>query len=179
MWERIKDYPFEVVVLHAPDKKGYAHIVTDNEYWRVIRAAVIHKKSNGMPFVDISNCQSEPTEQFLEMIENRLMVKCELHDRAGLLMNHKEIKSNTYMEEKLYCISSYKQNQWVVLPNGDVTLCCNDFSLQEVLGNIGEQKYEDILRGEKYLSVRRRMMCLEKDNDIICRRCYAARTLTE
>lgn len=41
------------------------------------------------------------------------------------------------------CIEELYHN--VVLPNGDVVLCCMDYDLKHILGNILEQDYEDVI----------------------------------
>jgi hypothetical protein len=33
----------------------------------------------------------------------------------------------------------------VLLPNGDISLCCMDYGLQHILGNLFESSYEDIV----------------------------------
>ena len=33
----------------------------------------------------------------------------------------------------------------VVLPNGDVSLCCMDYGLKHILGNLYTQEYNDII----------------------------------
>ena len=32
-----------------------------------------------------------------------------------------------------------------MLPNGDVSLCCMDYSLSYIIGNMFEQEYEEII----------------------------------
>lgn len=44
--------------------------------------------------------------------------------------------------------SSYEQN--VVLPNGDVVLCCMDYGLKHKIGNLLETNFNDLVRQEKY-----------------------------
>lgn len=44
--------------------------------------------------------------------------------------------------------SEFKQN--VVLPNGDLYLCCMDYGLKHKLGNILEENYNDIKRETNY-----------------------------
>jgi hypothetical protein len=41
------------------------------------------------------------------------------------------------------CIEDLYHN--VVLPNGDVSLCCMDYGLKHIIGNIYEQEYDDII----------------------------------
>ena len=59
--------------------------------------------------------------------------------------------------------------QFVMLPNGDVTLCCMDFGLKHPLGNLTSQSWFDIIRSPKYQSV-----CANRfkiDGDVLCRKC--------
>ena len=41
------------------------------------------------------------------------------------------------------CIEHLYHN--VVLPNGDVSLCCMDYSLEKILGNLFVDEYDDIM----------------------------------
>ena len=41
------------------------------------------------------------------------------------------------------CVEDLYHN--VVLPNGDVSLCCMDYGLKHIIGNIYEQEYDDII----------------------------------
>ena len=45
-----------------------------------------------------------------------------------------------------YCNRALRMNHNVLLPNGDVVLCCMDFGMQHVLGNLKRQSYEEILK---------------------------------
>jgi len=33
----------------------------------------------------------------------------------------------------------------VLLPNGDVSLCCMDYGLDHIIGNLHKQTYEDVI----------------------------------
>jgi len=57
----------------------------------------------------------------------------------------------------------------ILLPNADVLLCCMDYGLRHVLGNLDGQSYESLFRGSEF---RRVQEGLRRDSsDIICRRC--------
>jgi radical SAM protein with 4Fe4S-binding SPASM domain len=60
-------------------------------------------------------------------------------------------------------------NQNVMMPNGDVYLCCMDWSLQHKLGNLHEQSYEELHQSEEY----RKICCSMTDDSVetICRYC--------
>ncbi len=53
--------------------------------------------------------------------------------------------------------------QFILLPNGDVSLCCMDFSLSNVLGN---------LLAENYIDVKRRFLARKRTFEL-CSYCYA------
>ena len=57
----------------------------------------------------------------------------------------------------------------VLLPNGDVALCCMDFGLQNIIGNLLEMDYESLYHTENYKKVDKKL----KSNDeyIMCRFC--------
>jgi hypothetical protein len=54
------------------------------------------------------------------------------------------------------CVEGLYHN--VLLPNGDVSLCCMDYSLENILGNLNKQSFDEVV--PKYKS------CFD-----ICRRC--------
>jgi radical SAM protein with 4Fe4S-binding SPASM domain len=60
-------------------------------------------------------------------------------------------------------------NQNVMMPNGDVYLCCMDWSLQHKLGNLFEQSYEALHQTEEYLKICRSMH--DESIETICRYC--------
>ncbi len=61
----------------------------------------------------------------------------------------------------------------VVVPNGDVAVCCSDFSLDHILGNLLEEKLIDIHTGEKMKEFRKKMT--EGDPEFICNHCFYAK----
>jgi len=60
--------------------------------------------------------------------------------------NREVFNLNTYRQKKLFLRHCYKWDnpQFVVLPNGDVNLCCVDFGLRHKLGNLFIEKYSAI-----------------------------------
>ena len=59
----------------------------------------------------------------------------------------------------------------VLLPNGDVLLCCMDYGLKHIVGNLLETSYAQLFQSSEY---RRVQDGLVYDSDIICRFCEAA-----
>ena len=63
--------------------------------------------------------------------------------------------------------NTFRQN--VMMPNGDVYLCCMDWSLRHKLGNLFEQPYESLHDGDAYRQVMRGMN--DETVETICRYC--------
>lgn len=59
----------------------------------------------------------------------------------------------------------------VVMPNGDVITCCQDYSGENVFGNIFTENYESIRKGNAMQNFIARMAGVVEDPDLICRRC--------
>lgn len=53
----------------------------------------------------------------------------------------------------LTCASTPFYDRNVLLPNGDVVLCCMDYNLKHIIGNLLEQTYEEIMNGEKLAEI--------------------------
>ena len=53
----------------------------------------------------------------------------------------------------LTCASTPFFDRNVLLPNGDVVLCCMDYNLKHIIGNLLIQKYDDIMNGEKLAEI--------------------------
>ena len=65
----------------------------------------------------------------------------------------------------------------VLLPNGDVALCCMDWGLQHVIGNLLTMDYEMLLESDEYKRVLRGYV--DESVDILCRYCEVAQTKAE
>jgi radical SAM protein with 4Fe4S-binding SPASM domain len=53
----------------------------------------------------------------------------------------------------LTCASTPFFDRNVLLPNGDVVLCCMDYNLKHVIGNLLTQTYDEIMNGEKLAQI--------------------------
>lgn len=60
-------------------------------------------------------------------------------------------------------------DQPVLLPNGEVVLCCQDYGLKHVIGDLNESTYEEILAGEKYQKILDEQD--DENSEVLCRFC--------
>jgi hypothetical protein len=58
----------------------------------------------------------------------------------------------------------------VLIPDGSLMLCCNDYGLRHVLGNLSTQTWAEIHAGEQIAAVRESM----RAGDCLCRTCEFA-----
>jgi hypothetical protein len=141
--ERIRHIPFWGIqggfMLHLPDEEGYfAHKLTE-DYLRTLEVLSKAQISN-LQCVTMGTLPARLRELFPNTWRPRM------HDRAGNLvridldaerLERKSFPATCGCQERLY--------RSIMLPNGDVTLCCMDWSLQHVLGNLYESSFEDVV----------------------------------
>ncbi|MFZ5517064.1 MAG: radical SAM/SPASM domain-containing protein [Candidatus Zhuqueibacterota bacterium] len=90
-----------------------------------------------------------------------------LHDFAGQNGNGSATQPETLA---VPCYMLWKS--MFILWNGDVSLCCLDFDGKYILGNVRKSSLEDIWRGEKFNTVRRRHATGELSELALCRQCH-------
>jgi hypothetical protein len=71
----------------------------------------------------------------------------------------------------LTCASTPFYDRNVLLPNGDVVLCCMDYNLKHVIGNLLTQTYEEIFAGEKLAKIIKMNEAEGFDKCSICKAC--------
>ena len=71
----------------------------------------------------------------------------------------------------LTCRSTPFYDRNVLLPNGDVVLCCMDYNLTHILGNLLTQTYEEIFEGKPLLDLIELNESPEFSKCSICKSC--------
>lgn len=172
--ERVLNIPFKQVVLHTADKDGYANIPVNDNYIKKLKKIVNATKSDGSAFIDSANCQSVPHSVVTEIAKGKLKIYCELSDRAGNLDNAENKLKGGYNNGRICCERADNLDHNVLLPDGTVVLCCNDFGMEHVLGNLLNQDYCQILKSESMRQIKRGMN-LDESIPILCRKCMYAK----
>lgn len=174
--ERVLKIPFRQVVLHTADKDGYAHIPVTDEYLHLLKRVVESTKEDGTPFVDSANCQSVPHPEVVEITREKLRIYGEMSDRAGNLENADGILSGGDKKGRIYCERAVNINHNVLLPDGTVVLCCNDFGMRHILGNLLEDEYSQLMCSETMHEIKRGMH-IDETLPILCRKCMYAKNI--
>ena len=168
------------VIVNYPsnDETEYNRITNSNNFSNVYKNIILLCES-GLPVV--LNINGEPEQRSVnktnidEWFGTYKSVKIEeniMTDRCGLLEN--KYSQNIRLKTLAGCEKLIRNA--VISVNGDFIICCNDFRKKYVLGNIADGEIDEILKGNKYISIRNTLLGLiPSDDDLICHSCWEAR----
>lgn len=176
-YEKIRTVPFKAMVLHIPDRDGNSHFTISEEYLKLVNL-VLADAAVGRFRITGYSCHG-PVHPLIADIfkKNSLPVPVtafgNLNDRAGNLKDA-DVRHSAYVLGPIFCRTARRDfNQNVLLPDGTVCLCCMDFGMDYILGNLLTQSYEEIMQGD-VLQKLRHCMKSEKNGDCLCRHCAYA-----
>lgn len=175
-FERVLRIHFDEVILHTVDRFGYANIPVTEQYLSMIKDIIAAKKADGSPFLTGANCQFEPSEKVTAITAGKVKIYCEMSDRAGNLDNEDKRLVSKHSSGKIRCSRSRRLNHNVLLPDGSLVLCCNDFGMDYVLGNLNKDTYEDIQNSDIMKKIISEMNS-DLDKSVICRNCMFAKRI--
>lgn len=163
--DQFKNIPFIHFCIHLPDALGQMRMQVTNEYLEVVR--MCKRTIDNSNFVVYGPLQAD-VKKFLGR---------DLPDSSlGLISRAGNLPSRAIVPKTgpLHCPACGPElNHNILLPNGDVALCCMDYGLDHVIGNLVHQDYEDLFKSEAY---QRAMRGLKDDTiDIKCRHCEISR----
>ena len=92
--------------------------------------------------------------------------KQKMVSRAG----NSDCIKHRYIDGPIRCKDN-REYQNVMLPNGDVYLCCQDYSLENKVGNLFTDSYEDLHKSDVFQLVLDKM---DSKKDVVCRKCFRA-----
>lgn len=154
--QKIKNIPYAPnpnggFVLHLPDQERLAKHPISKKYIEVLE----YFKSIQNEIKNFYTMSMGPIHEEI----NHIFESAIIHDmwsRAGNLLgeailkpdliNFKDrFKSIYHGEKEMTCNCEERLYHNVLLPNGDVSLCCMDYGLKHILGNLFHQDYEEII----------------------------------
>jgi hypothetical protein len=145
--ERIRDIHPESLVVHTPDNEDIAHLPGTAVYKEVLYLAMKRLAITG----------------FSRMSADYGFVS---NERAG----NCDGAPPRRVWGPFHC-SRLTPSGFVMLPNGDVVLCCMDWRLRHRIGNLLTGTYDDLLRSPEYRRVVRDSYGLGIGQKTLCRSC--------
>ena len=152
---KIKDVPYDLgpngrFVLHLPDQERMAkHPITKN-YIEVLEAfKEVHQEIQGFYTMAMGTVHDDVKHIFHEAIVPEFWSRAsnlveEAVLKPELLNLQNKYKSIYHGEEPRTCGCDEHLYHNIMLPNGDVSLCCMDYKLTYIIGNLLEQSYEEV-----------------------------------
>lgn len=145
----------EVVVLHLPDANGNMRGWKNSTTWLNAFETIVNTQvpcGIGAMTMDRSGVVHEDLQRYVRRLPGWVG-----HTRADSL-DTDQIKGQTISITPingfaLTCASTPFFDRNVLLPNGDVVLCCMDYDLKHIIGNLLEQTYEEMMQGEKLAKI--------------------------
>lgn len=167
--EKIKSVPFNRFVVHLPDREGYSKIDVNDKYLkkldRIVRSGI-----RNCEFMTMGTLQPA-----VKKVLGRRVSRTRMMSRAGNLANVRAPKRLKGPIRCRSCGDSLDHN--VLLPNGDVVLCCMDYGLKHTPGNLISMNYRDLFHSETFQYVQHGLD--DDSHDILCRYCENASPLPE
>lgn len=164
----LKNVDFADFILHIPDAEGNSKFSLSEEY------LVLFKKFNKEFPVNAYSCHGEVHESVRPYLNPKILFSDTMMDRAGNLENS-DLKHVSHTGPLICGNGTFERRTgWTpdILPNGTVVLCCMDYGMDHILGNILEQDWDEIFEGKEYLSFEEG---LDKEKSpLLCRKCSNA-----
>jgi hypothetical protein len=163
----------EVIMLHLPDSNGNMKGWKPTTEWMNAFEVMIKTQvpcGIGAMTMDKSGVVHEFLHPYVKQLAG-----WQGHTRADSL-DPEQVKGQALSvtprnEFALTCRSTPFYDRNVLLPNGDVVLCCMDYNLKHVIGNLLKQTYEEIFAGEQLAEIIKMNEAAGFDKCSICKSC--------
>ena len=162
--EKLEKVNFAYFSVHLPSENNFENIDLNDRYLKTLErlckskiAVEYHYHGTGIK----SSVKDYVVKK--EVCQAQITPKC----------GHVKIEGVSYPSVKkvrLSCPLGLRCN--MLLPNGDVVLCCMDYALQYVLGNIFVSDYNSLFETQKFISIKRGLK--DKSSEILCHLCEFA-----
>lgn len=154
----LEQIPFDRFVIHLPSVEGYEKIKVDSTYLSLLNR-IASSNINATYFI-----YGNGTHPDIQSIVQDKIQKKKGTTRAGnLLSGSVPLRKN---KGEIFC-------KWdlgnILLPNGEVVLCCMDYGLQHILGNLLLSNYDDLFKRAEYKIITQGLT--DESSDILCRYC--------
>lgn len=160
--------------IHVPDNKNYTDISVDKKYLNNLRFLLTRVKNKrnliiclGTMHPEIKKLVNKYKDNIYSITEGEYFI----NNRAGKIEGFNLTKH--VKKGPIHCCRTNRNLKISnLLPDGRLVLCCMDFGLEHILGNLNHNTYEEILHGNEAKKIRKNMIYDEET--ILCRKCEFA-----
>ena len=158
----------QTICLHLPDLNDNMLGWRPKEYWFKAFETIVNTR---FPRLEAMTMDAEGRlHPELERFKLRLPA-WQAISRAGSLSTEKPVQMTPAHKSKVMCASTPFYDHNVLLPNGDVVLCCMDYGLKHRIGNLLQQEYRTMFQSEELVRIKKINMTAGFDRCSICKSC--------
>lgn len=162
--EKLKGIYFPTICIHLADNEHNSHFVVNDNYIEVLQEFIKNfhcgYHCHGTVHNLIRNIVGEESAKQVSISETSL------NSKAGSV----EGKPYDYKYGEISCNSSGLEfNKNILLPNGDIILCCMDYKMEWILGNLLKDDYDNLYNTKTIEQLR--LNCLNNCDNFVCRKC--------
>ena len=156
---------FDTIVFHLPDDENLMKLKVNEEYLYFLEKTLIFQSKNvehkklrimviGNDFEkNVRNLINKLIKQNI-IIEDQIYIRNHLVTRASQIGDQDGFKKNkigsiTDKKNRLFYCGYGRLNKGVMLTNGSLAVCCNDYSIEHNVGSLLEEKLNDLYSHEK------------------------------
>lgn len=166
----LKTCSFEMFDIHLPSENGFENIKIDDQYLEVLEK--ISKSNINATYHTHAGATPPAVRQKMgEAISILPLISRVAHFENMSAFGSFETSASISAQNRKRGVISCTRNLSlpVLLPNGDVVLCCMDYGLKHVLGNLISEDYNSLFRSAEFLKVKKGLR--DESLDILCRYC--------
>jgi hypothetical protein len=176
-YKKLHNVQFGYFSLHLPDSEGYTVVPISQKYLDTLQY-VINNPPKGTLIIHHHGGELHDAIKYIVPSSSILTP----HDRSGNLQNDdSRIIKHEYNSGYIKCghtfLFNFNEGSGVLLCDGSIALCCSDFGLKHILGNLFTQSWQEIMQGEEMKKVIKGLS--DESIDILCRKCAIARSANQ
>lgn len=168
--ETIKHIKFTELVVHLPSTENLEKNFSWNDEYLTKLKTILQSDIKNMRFMCFGTIpQAVRATLSTDKLKRTKQSGKQGNSRAGNLSGRKY--SPVQKQGAISCKEG-RLSMNILLPNGQVQLCCMDWGLQHNIGNLKNQTYDSLFQSQAYMNVLKGLY--NEDSDILCRQCEVA-----
>lgn len=159
--------------IHLPDAQGNMLGFKYSQEYVTVLQKIKSLKLKGIMVAEMTMDDKAAVDKQINVVTKP--VNWYLHTRADNL-TRENIKGQAVREPPKYsyiveCTRNKDYHSNILMPNGDVILCCMDYGLKHRLGNLLTQSYDEILNSPEIQRIIHLNNQIEYSDETLCRSC--------
>lgn len=159
IYEELLKIKFDMFCVHIADDNNLTKIKVDDDYIKLLDFVDKNRVNCNRFWYQCHGYTHRDIEHIVGKNIDRYII-----NRAGNVESDMFKKIN--IKGKFVC-SAGDLNQNILLPNGDIVLCCMDYKLEHILGNLNYCGYEELDKSYIYKS-------MDGECESLCNKCNRA-----